>query len=957
MWFLASLASSRIRETSAYEVPVQLRLLPALLILSFVLPSALEAQEATPTAQATIQATIQATGRVTGRVIDAASGAGIPDAAIQVVGTTIGATAGVDGRYLLVGVPAGSVSVLVRRLGYAPKTVTGVTIAAGKPLAMDVALSSAEVRLSAQVVTAEAERGSVSSALDRQRTSVNVVSGITSEQIARSPDGDAAQAVGRVAGVSVQDGKYVFVRGLGDRYTQTSLDGARIPSPEPEKRVVPLDLFPAGLLQSITTVKTFTPDQPGDFSGAQVDIETREFPAQRTWAMSTSTGVSGHSFGRSIPVPRRVTGDLLATGAGARALPGIVQRFGNFSSSLPTQADYNRMVASFRNSWTPRAESGGVNGSTSFSVGGNDPVRGHRVGYLASVTYAYTQEARLDQVRALALAQGGATASEVDRFEGTSGKESVLWGGLVNLSTLVGSRTRLALNSTYNRTMDSEARDERGLSENLGIPLLLSRQRYIERSVRSSQLILESSLSGSQDLELALSASGVSRLEPDRSEFVQAVFSDPSTGAAMAPQWFSSSNEGAVRSFGDLREDAYEARGHYRIRFGDAGRTLALKLGALGRRGHRDATSTSYSISATGLGQAERELDAESIFDGRYTAPGDAVWNVTPLGAGGSYTATEYVVAGFAMLQADLGTRWQLIGGARAEYSDVLVRAQPTIGALSTTNPTYTDILPALALTFRPSPDVAFRLSASQTLSRPEYRELAPIQYREVLGFDNVLGNPDLKRALVQNYDARWEWYPRVGEVFSVAMFVKRFADPIERVYRGSSGTRIITFVNALGADNVGVEVEGRKSLGFLGDRLENLTLSANATVMRSEIRIAGSTLAVTNGQRRMVGQAPYVVNTGLTWTSVTGTGSATLLYNVVGPRITDAGEVPLPDVIERERHVVDLSFRFPVASWLSARVDAKNLLDAPYRLEQGPVTRERYRVGRGFTVGLSWQP
>ena len=267
-------------------------------------------------------------------------------------------------------------------------------------------------------------------------------------------------------------------------------------------------------------------------------------------------------------------------------------------------------------------------------------------------------------------------------------------------------------------------------------------------------------------------------------------------------------------------------------------------------------------------------------------------------------------------------------------------------------------MLPALALTFRPSPDVALRFSASQTLSRPEYRELAPIQYREVLGFDNVLGNPDLVRALVQNYDARWEWYPALGEVFSVAAFVKRFTNPIERVYRGSSGTRIVTFVNAEGADNYGVELEGRKTLGFLGDRFANLTLSTNATMMHSEIRIAsGGSLAITNGQRRMVGQAPYMANAGLTWNSYSGATSATLLYNIVGPRITDAGEVPLPDVVERERHVVDFSMRFPVFAGLAARVDAKNLLDAPYLLEQGPVTRERYRMGRTYTIGLSWQP
>ena len=898
-----------------------------------------------------------ATGRVVGRIIDASTGAGLPDAGIQVVGTTVGATSVVDGRYTLASVPAGTVTLQVRRIGYAPKTITGLFLDAGKSLQQDVSLSQVSVQLTAQVVTAPSERGSVNEALDRQKRSVNVVSGITAEQIAKSPDGDAAQAVGRVSGVSVQDGKYVFVRGLGDRYTQTSLNGARIPSPEPEKKVVPLDMFPTGLLQSITTVKTFTPDQPGDFSGAQVNIETKEFPAQRTWAMSTSTGASDNVLGRRVPMPGRVSGDLFANGAGSRSLPGFIQQFGNFANSLPGQNDYNRMVSEFRNSWTPRNEEGGLNGSTSVSVGGNDPVFGKRVGYLASGTYSYTQEARLDQVRALALATSGSGATEVDRFEGSSGRSSVLWGGLANLSVLLGSRARLAFNNTYNRTMDSEARDERGFSENLGIPFTIARQKYVERSVRSSQLLLQSDLTAHQRLELALSASGVTRLEPDRSEFVQAIFSDPTTGAAMAPQWFSSSNEGAVRTFSGLTEDAYEARGHYRVEFGETGHSLALKVGALGRYATRDANSWAYSINASGIGQAQRELTAERIFDGRFNAPGDNIFRVTPIGVGGSYTASDYQFAGFAMVEKEFGPRWQMITGARVELSDVLVKAEPTVGATSSTNPFFTDLLPAFALTFRPTGTVNVRMSASQTVSRPEYRELAPIQYREVIGFDNVLGNPDLQRALIQNYDLRWEWYPDAGEVLSVGVFAKRFTNPIERVYRGSSGTRIITFVNAAGADNYGIELEGQKSLGGLSDRLANFSISANATVMQSQIRLAGQSVAVTNGKRSMVGQAPYMFNTGLTWTSNTGSTSATLLYNVVGARITDAGEVPLPDVKELERNIVDFSLRFPIADRFSGRLDAKNLLDAPYRLMQGPVTRESYRVGRGYTFRLSWRP
>ncbi len=905
---------------------------------------------------APVSAQAPTTGRIVGRVIDAGSGSGLAAVGIQVVGTTIGAQSGPDGRFSINAVPAGTVTITVRRIGYAPKTITGIFLEAGKSVEQDVTLAEASLTLAAQVVTAAAERGSVNEALDEQRNSNNVVSSITAEQISKGPDGDAAQAVGRVSGVSVQDGKYVFVRGLGDRYTQTSLNGARIPSPEPEKKVVPLDLFPAGLLQTITTIKTFTPDQPGDFSGATVDIQTREFPARRTWAMSSSTGGSDAVVGRILPMQGRVGGDLMALGASNRSLPGFISSFGSFANSFPGQSDYNRMVSDFRNSWSPRGLEGSLNGSTSLSVGGNDPVFGRRIGYLVSGTYSYGQEAKVDQVRSLALAQGGPVPTAVDRFEGQTGRSTVLWGGLANFSTLLGNRTRLALNNTYNRTMDSEGRQEQGTSENLGIPLIITRQKYVERSVFSSQLLLQSDVTGNQKLELALTTTGVSRNEPDRSEFVQGVFTDPNTGM-LTTQWLSSSNEGAVRTFSELGETAYEARGHYRIQFGEVGRQLAVKVGGLGRYGNRDATSTAYSINASGLTEAERQLRPEQLFDGRYTSPSDNVWRVNAIGVGGAYTASDFLTAGFAMVEKDFGTQWQLITGARVEYSDVLVKATPTIGSQSSTNPTFLDVLPAIAVTYRPSERTNFRASVSQTVSRPEYRELAPIQYREVIGFDNVIGNPNLQRATIQNYDLRWEFYPSAGEVVSIALFAKRFTNPIERVYVGSSGTRIITFVNAEGADNYGIELEARKGLDFITMALANFSVSANATVMGSEIRLNPNAGSITNANRAMVGQAPYMFNTGLTWSSPAGTTSASLLYNVVGERISEAGEIPLPDVKELERHIVDFSLRMPLGERVSARLDARNLLDAPYRIVQGPVTRESYRVGRNFSVGLSWRP
>jgi hypothetical protein len=242
----------------------------------------------------------QETGRITGRVVDAQTGAGIANVTVEVVAAGVGTLSGVDGRYVIDAVPAGLAAVRAQSIGYGTKTVTSVTVRAGTVVEQNLTLDPAALELMAIEVTAAAERGSVSRALDQQRNASSIVNAITAEQMARSPDGDAASALQRVSGVTVQDGKYVFVRGLGERYTTTSLNGARIPSPEPERKVVPLDMFPSGLLQTITTSKTFTPDQAGDFSGAQVDIRTREFPSERQFTLSEGAGFKERVTGDSV---------------------------------------------------------------------------------------------------------------------------------------------------------------------------------------------------------------------------------------------------------------------------------------------------------------------------------------------------------------------------------------------------------------------------------------------------------------------------------------------------------------------------------------------------------------------------------------------------------------------------------------------------------------------------------
>ena len=888
------------------------------------------------------------TGKIAGRVIDAKTGVGLSEVGVQVVGTTKGTMSGLDGRYTITGLEGGTVSLHVRRIGYQPKTITGIFLTAGSSLEQNVSLEEAAIELTPTVVTASAERGSVAAALDAQRTATGVVNSVTSEQISRSPDSDAAQAVQRVSGVTVQDGKFVFVRGLGERYTTTSLNGARLPSPEPERKVVPLDLFPASLLQSVTTSKTFTPDQPGDFSGAQVDLKTREFPAQRQVTYSMSVGSNARATGQQVLAAPTPGSEWLAFGTSPRELPGVVEAAGNFSSS-PTQAQYNQMVSSFRNAWSVQRRNGAPNTSAGMSIGGNDPFLGRQIGYIGSLSYSYNQEVRAGEVRAFAVPEtgaGGVTTGEVDRFVGSTGRASVLWGGLLNLSTLIGTSGRLSLNNTYTRSADNEARYEEGIDENVGFPLQISRLRYVERAVHSSQLAGEHEL-GAHRLDWSLTTSSVTRREPDRSETVYAI--DEAGGT---PFLFGG-NEGAVRTFGDLVERSYGSSADYTFRFG--GREHAIKVGALGRYAQRDAENGAYSIQAT-LAREDRERRPEEIF-GANTQPGDAVFRVVPLTQGGSYDASDILAAGYGMAEWQLTDAMRLIGGVRVEHSMVEVTTRELFGGTTIVDPTYTDVLPAAALNVRLSESQNLRLSLSQTLARPEYRELVGINQRDVLGGEQFRGNPDLQRTLIQNADIRWELYPDVGEVVSVGVFAKRFEDPIERVYRGTSGTRLTTFENAAGATNFGVEVELRKGLGFIAEPLAPLSAFSNVTVMHSEIDLRSVGAGTVEPKRAMVGQAPYVVNGGLSYSSESGQANATVLYNVVGRRVYAASLLPLPSVYEQERHVVDASVRLPVWRAVAMKLDAKNLLDAPYEVTQGTVTREYYRAGRTFSLGLTWRP
>jgi outer membrane receptor protein involved in Fe transport len=889
------------------------------------------------------------TGRITGRVIDAASGIGLSDAGVQVVGTTQGTTSGVEGRFTVGNVTPGTVTLSVRRIGYAPKTVTGLYLDAGQTLVQDISLTAATFQLSATVVTADAERGSVNTALDAQRNSVNVVSAVTAEQISRSPDGDAARAIQRVSGVTVQDGKSVFVRGLGERYTVTSMNGARLPSPEPEKRYVPLDLFPSNLLQTINVNKSFTPDLSGDFSGGSVDIRTREFPASRTVAFSSSVGYNDAATGRRVVSAPLVGQEWMGFGGTARALPSGLRTAGSVGS-LTTRELMNGAINSLRQVWTPQSATGAPDGSMGISIGGQDPVFGQPVGYLASFSYANSQDVKRGHYEANPMQQDGVPVV-LESWQGESGTRNATWGGMMNLSSLFGSGSLITLNNTFTRSADNEARLSEGSAFAFsGGNIQRMTLRFVERAIRSSQLAGEHQVGIRDQLSWSLASAGVRRREPDRSDLVYAQF------VADGPyEWSDGNPDVARRTYADLQESNWSANLNFRHAFGEGSDAPAVKVGGAYRNTSREAFNRQFSIISTTVPAADRVLSAEELFDGRYTSGSDDVFNILNVAQDGVYNASERLVAGYAMAEVSFLGRFRLIAGGRVEHARIRVGTDLSNGSTFESELDDTDLLPAALLNVQVGDRSQLRISASQTLARPEYRELSPMQYLEVVGGNITRGNESLVRSLIQNLDVKWELYPDAGEVISVGLFAKRFERPIERIDISTGGQPFVSYFNAHSAQNLGVELELRKSLGSLVYALHPYSVFSNVTLMTSDIDIGDGASANTNANRAMMGQAPWVVNAGLSRSGESG-GSMTLLYSAVGPRIHSAGTVPYPDVKEMARHMLDFSFRQPLTESVELSLDLRNLLDAPYRLEQGPVTRESYRTGRGVSLGMRWR-
>lgn len=913
----------------------------------------------------------QQAGIIAGKIVDASTGDPIIRATIQVVGTKLGAFSNTSGTYQVKNVPTGTYSLRVSSIGYTPKILEGVRVESGRAITQDVVLAWQTVVGKEVTVTAQADRESENAVLTERKRSSQVSDGISADQIARAPASDAGDAMKRVTGVSVVGGKYVVVRGLTERYSATQLNGINLPSPEPEKKVVPFDLFPTNTVSQMVTVKTFTPDNPGDFAGGLVKITTKDFPESLLLSFSAGTGVNTETRGvNGIGYPGGST-DFLGIDDGTRALPSNLP-YGRLRTSQEQAALLSRFN---NNTWLPTTSTLPINQNYSASIGNRYDI-GVPIGFLLSASYAGStsyHEAR--ESSPLLAIENGAHDLRYD-YDTRDADRSVLWGGLLNVSSQLSPENKISFRGIFNHSADDETQLVTGsINQSTREDIRYSRLQFVERSLWSAQISGEHQIDGllNSKLEWRAALSGADRSEPDNRSTTYFLDDD---GVYRFANNFGSNNG---RFFSTLNDQESNVGLDWTMPFqGFAPGLSHVKVGGLLRARNRDFSARRFLINTSTSDAALLAEAPEQLITPENVASGAIVFN-DETQPNDNYKADEQITAGYAMVDLPIISSLRLVTGVRVEAWDLNLKPHDPLTGYS--DPALTvaqnkmDLLPSINLIYSLGEDMNLRGSFSRTLARPEFREMAPFRFDDYR--QSTYGNPALERTNISNTDLRWEWFPRGGEVIAVSGFYKSFVKPIEQVYLlGGSGISVEP-ANASRASSIGAEFEFRKALDFVTAALEDFSIGTNLTLVKSEVQFrpgdsitvfdgvglipySAAALTDTTSARPLQGQSPYVVNAALGYNNRRWGTTVNLLYNVFGRRLATVGSAGIPDTYEQPRNSLDLSITQALPAGLLLKVSARNLLDAETLLEQEfpsgeKITVERYRSGRTLSVGLSF--
>ncbi|CAG5071497.1 hypothetical protein DYBT9623_03496 [Dyadobacter sp. CECT 9623] len=915
------------------------------------------------------------TGSIKGTIVDAQSKEPVIGASVVLKGSTppVGASSDIEGKFDLPGIPTGKQTVIVTYVSYKAKEIE-VTVYPNQTVLINTTLEEDVANLTEVKIVGQRQTFTDVSVITEIKQAEQIAVGISAQQIQRSQDRDASQVIRRVPGVSIQDDRFVIIRGLNERYNTVMLNDAITPSTEVDVKSFSFDLIPSTAIDRMLIFKSGAPELPGEFAGGVIKIYTKTIPDANGFTVAISPGFRAGTTFSNVLDYRGSSMDWLGFGAGDRKLPSTFPTARQTNASQPTEATFNafRNLPKFVDTYTKT-----VTPDLRVSLGYNNSMDLGRLRLTTFNNLSYTsanQVTPTNQFRYLAF-NNSTQDSQIetsynDQFYG----HNVRLGVMSNWGLIFNPQHKIEFRNLFNQLSSKETTFRQGYSLDNDRDVQNYAFRYESKSIYTGQLSGTHEMSEATTLKWTGAFGYTNRDEPDFRRFVTSRnigTNDPFT-VEVVPGSNASLTRGA-RFYSSLKElaSSFRVDGEHRIERngyeGEEKMQIKLRAGLFGEYKDRDFAARWFNVNNPGgVPEEILTLPAAQLFSDENIAANRLHYGERT-NTDDQYAAQNTLLAAYVGSYIPFTPRFNGSFGVRAEHNRQQLQSRQRGGGdrVDVNNPILR-FLPSVNLAYNFTEKSLLRVAYTMSLNRPEFRELAPFTYYDFAFDVSRVGNENLKTPSIQNVDLRYEFYPNEGEVISVAGFYKHFKNPIETRVRYAGSGVTFSVDNAEEAYAIGGEVEVRKSLKNLttSSLVDNLTLVLNASVIKSDV-LTG--FAGQEENRQLQGQSPYLINTGLYYNDVNRGWQVNMLYNVVGKRIFLVGDKEVqPTVYELPRNVLDFNIIKALGPHLEFKAGIQDILNQKFRLVQdsnldGKITGvdesyQSFRRGSYTTVGISYK-
>ncbi|SDY42060.1 TonB-dependent receptor [Nitrosomonas sp. Nm58] len=904
-------------------------------------------------------------GTITVQVLSAETEKPIKDVQVFLSGSRQKLRTDEKGR-VTAAIPVGGYSVSLLHSAYSSQTQDDVKIDKSKDTHLTFKLTPAGIELAEYVVLEPFLAGTIASVIEEQKTSSAVTTILGAEQFSRSGDSDVASALKRASGLTLVGGQFVFIRGLGERFSTTLVNGAAIPSPDATRRVVPLDLFPTSILESVMVQKTYSADRQGEFAGGTLEMRTHGIPDAFFFNFNAQIGFNDNATFLNGLTYKGGGTDFLSYDDGARALPDsigdatengkTIQPATVFNPDGFSPAEIETFGEDLSGVWDVTKNKRGPDAGFQTSVGDSFALGNFRLGYMAAGGWKQEFRTQNEINREFAASGNSDNSLRLTRdFDVRRSLQEVQLNGYLATEAQYKDNHRLFTKTMFLRQSFDEARIDQGFTDAETADIRRTKLKFFSNQLLMQQVGGDHRFDWLKDLSInwLYTHATANRDEPKTRDYrydadAQGNFS------------FSRRADSNQVLYADLEDKDQSWRMDAKLPFQFfTDYKLSLGSGFITQKKNRESSIQRFNYFPAGpdarrpavLSQPSLEDILQPAFIG---TNGFQLRDVTR--PTDSYNASQDLLSYYGKMDLSLYDKVNLTGGLRWEDNDQFVETFQNVA--NANQPIITkikriDTLPSATATWFISDRQQLRAGFSQTLSRPDFRELSPAPFTDISTNQETIGNPDLKQTDITNYDVRWEYYLSPNENILASFFWKDLTNPIELVaLPGTAGLN--TFQNTDKATIYGFEFEWLKGLGVIHRHLQNFYVGGNYTWSDSNVELNAKNLeAQTTSKRRLQGHSSQIFNFQIGYDNPAWKTQATLLYNIASKRIVAAGVLGAPDKYEQPFHQLDFVISQNLYKGLSMQATMQNLLDDDVLIKQGDEVTRQFRRGRTFKLNF----